>query len=119
MHHRTKLNELFSEMEKDIQAAGNETSKIDIQQWHGANINVSDKCSVTIGNITIGGKANPSDKHTNNCKACGHIVAKAAKSCPNCGQPSKTSKFKRHILLCAMLLAPLVNGPPPLFGFFH
>jgi len=60
-----------------------------------------------------------SANHTVKCRACGHIVARSAKSCPHCGQPVKTSRLKHRLIVAAMLLAPLVTGPPSLFGFIH
>jgi predicted RNA-binding Zn-ribbon protein involved in translation (DUF1610 family) len=88
-----------------------------------AGINISINGDKNNTNIKIENNAtDPSgtnEKHTINCKACGQIVSKAAKTCPHCGQPTGISRLKRHLLLGAMLFAPLVASPTPFFGLIH
>jgi len=107
------LKEKQSVVEDDEQNNGIVVSGVNI------NINGNKNCQ----NFNIGNQGFSSqsidDKHATNCKACGHIVARAAKACPHCGQPAGVSQIKRHILLGAMLLTPLIAGPPSLFGFIH
>ncbi|MGE4545794.1 MAG: hypothetical protein AB7D06_17005 [Pedobacter sp.] len=119
MFQRSKrLKSLLSQLNNDVEKEESPTDTQNQQQPLGICI-VGDNNTFAIGNQCVISPKSSDAPYTNNCKACGHIVAKAAKSCPHCGQPIKSSKFKRHILLAAMLLAPLITSPPPLFGFFH
>jgi ribosomal protein L37E len=117
-----KLNELLNDLECDVEKEDGSLKQQNTQKVSGININIGDigdNNSISIGNSSTAVSHKPNDRHTINCKACGHVVAKAAKSCPHCGQPTRTSRLKQHILLGVMLLAPLVTSPTPLFGFLH
>jgi rubrerythrin len=114
-----KLNELLNDLEGDEKKEEDVLKKQNIQKGSGININIDGGSTVSFGNISIGDNTKPTDEYAMNCKVCGHVVAKAAKSCPNCGQPTRISKLKQHILLGVLLLAPLVTSPTPLFGFIH
>jgi rubrerythrin len=119
MFQRSKrLKSLLGQLNNDIEKEDNSTDTQKQQPPLGICI-VGDNNTFAIGNQCVISPKITDSSYTNNCKACGHIVAKAAKSCPGCGQPLKVSRFKRHILLGAILLAPLVTSPPPLFGFIH
>jgi len=113
-----ELGDLLSRLEKDVKQETDNNVNRPHQPSTAISI-VGNNNTFTIGDQYIGLPKSADTTYTNNCKACGHIVAKAAKFCPGCGQPLKVSRFKRHILFSALFLSSLVTSPPHIFGFFH